>query len=40
MDSINSYDGSRNGLDDGQDQGEITEMMTEAKVSKCLWAIF
>lgn len=25
MDSINSYDGSRNGLDDGQDQGDDVE---------------
>ena len=28
MDSINSYDGSRNGLDDGQDQGETKDLMT------------
>lgn len=25
MDSINSYDGSRNGLDDGQEQGDDVE---------------
>jgi hypothetical protein len=39
MDSINSYDGSRNGLDDGADQGEL-EVMNFCNFFRLLFDFF